>query len=75
MRRWNTGREAWGYEPNAWGDPAIHVTVTEGGVLVEVTEEHAMDSYNSTFTCSITLPPEKVAELAEVLNKALAGAK
>lgn len=57
-----------------WDAGEIAVTVHQDGmVLVEVTEEHAVDSYNHEFTCGVTLPPDKVRELAEFLIKAVGG--
>jgi hypothetical protein len=52
-----------------WEDgEEIEVTVREDGrIVISVTEDHAMDSYNQSFTCSIILPVEEVAKLKAVL--------
>lgn len=39
-----------------------------GGVTVAVAEEHAMDSYNAEFECSLALPPDEALRLRDLLN-------
>jgi hypothetical protein len=66
-------RSTWTYEvAEGWdiGD-AVDVTVTPDHVLIAVTEEQAMESYNQEFTCSVAVPYSKVAELHQLLGKAL----
>lgn len=39
------------------------------GVMIAVSEEHAMDSYNQEFECSIHLPEEQAKRLRDLLNQ------
>ena len=41
----------------------------DGSVEVGVSQEKAVDSYNSTFTCFYTLKPDQVTELIAWLQK------
>lgn len=47
---------------------------TDGAVHFSVTEEKAVDSYNSEFTCSVTVPRDQLAGLKELIERALAAA-
>lgn len=48
-------------------DGEVSVSAHPKGVLIEVTEEKAVDSYNEEFTCSCLVPIAKVSELIEFL--------
>lgn len=40
-----------------------------GWLCVSVADEKAVDSYNSTFTCDIHMPPAAAIKLRDFLNK------
>lgn len=68
-------REQWEFKP-PWlprgDDGELTVTVhDDGSVLLEIEDEHAVDSYNEEFLNSTLLPREKVAELHALLGRAL----
>lgn len=53
-------RRVWSALARGGWDAGDETTVTEhadGSLLIEVEQEHAVDSYNATFTCSMMLPP------------------
>lgn len=61
-------RGIWGFKStDDWDDTSIAITSTPDGLLVAVTEEQAVDSYNDTFTCSVTIPPAQVREFIQFL--------
>lgn len=43
----------------------------DGGIRISVAEEHAVDSYNQSFTCSITMSRQQVRKLHKWLTKIL----
>lgn len=51
----------------SFDEAELAVTAHNGAVLIEVTQERAVDSYNQEFTCSVTVPPENLDELIEFL--------
>jgi len=52
-------------------DNELEVVSGEDGLTISVTDEKAVDSYNSNFTCEIVLPREAVIALHKVIAKAL----
>jgi hypothetical protein len=44
-------------------------TLHEGGIIVSVAEEKAVDSYNQSFECSLTMSREQALQLCAWLNK------
>jgi hypothetical protein len=46
---------------------------TDGSLLISVTEEQAVDSYNRTFTCALLLPPAAAKHLREWMITAAIG--
>lgn len=55
------------------GDPdnaAVFYANTAGGLMVAVSEEQAVDSFNETFECSIALAREDAIKLRDYLNEA-----
>jgi len=63
-----TYKAGWTYTSTDWSQAEIEATASGGVVNIAVTDEHAMDSYNATFTCDIALPFDKVAELHAFLG-------
>ena len=62
-----TGVDAWG-----WDTGTATVSITNKGILIEVEQEHAVDSHNSTFICDCLVPFDQAGPLVEMLNKAMA---
>jgi hypothetical protein len=62
-------RTIWEFAKNddPWDEPHITVVAKPDSVLISVSEEQAVDSYNETFTCSINIPKEKAQELIQFL--------
>jgi hypothetical protein len=61
----------WGREiVGGWdhGD-GVEIIATEFGVRVAVTQEHAVGSYNETFTCSFDVPRADIPDLIAWLEK------
>ena len=58
----------WCNGASRWDDKA-EVTMHEEGITISVTEEKALDSYNSMFTCEAEIPIEQAAELVRALLK------
>lgn len=54
--------------PNYGEEGATFVLNKEGWLLVSVSEEKAMDSYNSSFECTLTMTPSQAAQLRDWLN-------
>ncbi len=52
-------------------DGNAEVVIHDDGLVLSVTQEQAVDSYNSTFTCSAKVSLETAAELHAWLGKAL----
>lgn len=51
-------------------DNVVVIFPTEAdGLMVSVSEEHAVDSYNSTFECSLSLPEAEAKRLRDLLNE------
>ena len=53
-----------------WRHDDAELTVSrrgDGSATISVQQEHAVDSYNSSFTSSLTLPADAVRELANFL--------
>lgn len=71
-------KAGWTYAQPGWGEGEIDVTLVAAdpdmgdpaGVNIAVSREHAMDSYNQTFTCYVIVPPEKLDELIDFLQRA-----
>jgi hypothetical protein len=61
----------WQNPAHLFGDNEIDVISSANGVAIAVSEEQAMDSYNSTFTCEIVLPWPEVEKLRDFLSEAL----
>jgi hypothetical protein len=62
-------RGLWEYaSTDVWDDASIAITAGPKGLLVEVTEEQAVDSHNEHFTCSVTIPWEAVPGLKSFLG-------
>lgn len=58
----------WQFKVDEWGDGA-EVTMQDGGITIAVSEEHAVDSYNTTFTCQAFVPIEQAVQLVRALLK------
>lgn len=57
------------------GDPETAVAVVvgkDGSMMISVTDEQAVDSYNRSFTCTCKLTQPQVAMLMAFLRKRLA---
>lgn len=48
---------------------ATVVPLDDGGIRISVAEEKAVDSYNQSFTCSISMTKAQAAEFYEWLGK------
>lgn len=48
----------------------VAVPQEDGSLSVSVSEEQAVDSYNSYFDCTITLPRAQAEKLRDMLNEA-----
>lgn len=59
--------KAWQYENPQDGDNTINVGRTDDGVVVAVSEERAVDSYNAYFTLEIDLPLREAQALRDWL--------
>lgn len=46
----------------------VYVNMVDG-LCISVSDEQAMDSYNSTFTCDICLPTPEAKRLRDYLNR------
>lgn len=60
------------YLEHEHGDPETNISVFAnrgGGLTVAVEEEKAMDSYNQTFTCTISLTAAQAIALRDYLVK------
>ena len=53
---------------STWEDCATFVG-DDDGIIVSVAEEKAVDSYNATFTCSLTMTLEQTIQLRDWLLK------
>lgn len=53
-----------------YGD-SLSVTITETGVLFEIDQDHAVDSYNSNFTNQLMVPWDRIEELTKLLSESL----
>jgi hypothetical protein len=52
-------------------DNELEVVSGDHGLTISVTDEKAMDSYNSNFTCEIVLPREVAIALNNAISEAL----
>lgn len=84
MRGRSSKRGYWAFDPYtgkygetdrpSLGADGLELEITSGfqGVTIAVTQEKAMDSYNETFTCSVTLSSDDaVRALRDWLTAAL----
>lgn len=66
-------RGVWEYasQPKSYDDDDGEIAVVRlenGAIRISITEDKAVDSYNAEFTCSVTLPWEKLEELLRFLK-------
>lgn len=67
----NDGHEKAIFRVEHPGDPDNVLTIAksnEGRLIVSVSEEQAVDSYNQTFDCSIYLPQSVARKMAEAIT-------
>lgn len=57
------------FEPSQSFEEGATFTRSGSGIIVSVSEEKAVDSYNSSFECSLTMTREQAIELRDWLNK------
>lgn len=63
-------RAIWAYPKTALDDDGVTVVANAYGLLISVSEEVALDSYNSQFTCSCSIPWSEVDGLISMINAA-----
>jgi hypothetical protein len=57
------------FEPSeSFEEGATFAALDNGGLLVSVSEEKAVDSYNASFECNMTMTPMQVRQLRDWLN-------
>lgn len=58
------------FENRSDPDNTLVIAITQSGELsVVVSEEHAVDSYNATFSCSFYMSRKDAAALRDYMNK------
>jgi hypothetical protein len=56
-------------EPSqSFEEGAVFARTDDGGLTVSVSEEKAVDSYNESFECTLTMKPEQVQQLRDWLD-------
>lgn len=56
----------------AWNPGQLEAIATPGHVVLSVTQDCAVDSYNEEFTCSVNLARAQLEDFIEWLRSALA---
>ena len=65
-------RGYWADPPgDRFGEDGVEFTSSEEGLVIAVTDEQAVDSYNATFTCDWLLTPERARALRDWLNEVI----